>query len=160
MALSAKQLALIALAGIVLLALYLVIPLLTTPQPTLPLATVTIDALSGPVQVSAEVADDPAERSRGLAFRDSLAEGAGMLFVWPDEGIRSFWMRDTRFPLDVLFIGADLTVVHIVEGAPPCTADPCPLYGSGAPAQYALEVNADFVQRHGIQVGANVTVEG
>ncbi|MFQ5919934.1 MAG: DUF192 domain-containing protein [Thermoplasmata archaeon] len=159
MAWSTKKLALIALVGVLLVALYVFLPLLTTPQPTLPLATVTLASPSGPVRVSAEVADDPVERSRGLAFRESLAEGAAMLFVWPDEGVRSIWMRDTRFPLDVLFIGADLTVVHIVEGLQPCEADPCPLFDSGAPAQYALEVNADFVRRHGIRVGALVTIE-
>ncbi len=151
--------AFIAVVALLFAGLYVLLPRLTTPQPTLPLATVTITTPSGPVQVTAEVADEPDEWSRGLAFRPSLAEGAGMLFVFNDERVRSFWMKDTLIPLDVMFMNDALTVVHIVEGAVPCEADPCPLFSSGAPARYALEVNADFVQIHGIRVGAVVTIE-
>ncbi len=154
-----NKLAVVALVALLLVALYVLIPRVTTPQPTLPLATVTITSPSGPVQVSAEIADEPEEWSRGLSFRTSLAEGSGMLFVFDDERVRSFWMKDTLIPLDVIFIGGDLVVVHIVERALPCEADPCPLYGSGAPVLYALEVNADFARVHGIRVGAEVTIE-
>ncbi len=154
-----KKLAVVALAALLLVALYVLIPRVTTPQPTLPMATVTIASPSGSVQVSAEIADEPEEWSRGLSFRPSLAEGSGMLFVFDDERFRQFWMKDTLIPLDVIFINGELVVVHIVEGAVPCEADPCPLYGSGGPVRYALEVNADFVQVHGIRVGAEVTIE-
>ncbi len=154
-----KKLAVVALAALLLVALYVLIPRVTTPQPTLPMATVTIASPSGPVQVSAEIADEPEEWSRGLSFRPSLAEGSGMLFVFDDERFRQFWMKDTLIPLDVIFINGELVVVHIVEGAVPCEADPCPLYGSGGPVRYALEVNADFVKVHGIRVGAEVTIE-
>ncbi len=147
------------LVALLLVAFYVFIPRVTTPQPTLPLGTVTLTSPSGPVHVSAEIADEPGEWSRGLSFRPSLAEGSGMLFVFDDERFRQVWMKDTLIPLDVIFISGDLVVVHVVEGAVPCEADPCPLYGSGGPVRYALEVNADFAQVHGIRVGAQVTIE-
>ncbi len=68
-------------------------------------------------------------------------------------------MKNTLIPLDMLFVAADLTIVDIVEGAVPCEADPCPFYTSSAPFQYALEVNAGFVQDHGIRVGDGVVLE-
>lgn len=154
-----NKLAVVALVALLLVALYIFIPRVTTPQPTLPMATVTLTSPSGPVQVLAEIADEPEERSRGLSFRPSLAEGSGMLFVFNDETVREFWMKDTLIPLDVIFIDGDLVVVHIVPGAVPCEADPCPRYSSGVPVRYALEVNADFAQVHGIRVGAAVTIE-
>ena len=151
--------AVIAAVALLFAGLYVLIPFLITPQPMLPLATVTIATLSGPVEVTAEVADEPDEWARGLALRPSLAEGAGMLFVFNVERVRSFWMKDTLIPLDVMFMNEALTIVHLVEGAVPCEADPCPMFSSGAPARYALEVNADFVQLHGIRVGDQVTIE-
>lgn len=119
---------------------------------------VTILASSGPVRVSVEIADDPFERADGLMYRESLAADAGMLFVFGDERVRSFWMKNTLIPLDMLFVAADLTIVDIVEGALPCEADPCPLYTSSAPARYGLEVNAGFVRDHGIRVGDAVVL--
>ena len=151
--------AFIAVVALLFAGLYVLIPRLTTPQPTLPLATVTITTSAGSVQVSAEIADEPGEWSRGLSFRSSLAEGAGMLFVFNDERVRSFWMKNTLIPLDMMFISDALTVVHIVEGAVPCEADPCPLFSSSLPVRYALEVNAGFVRVHDIGVGAEVTIE-
>ena len=151
--------AFLAVVALLFAGLYVLIPRLTTPQPALPLATVTITTPSGPVQVSAEIADEPDEWARGLMLRSSLAEGAGMLFVFNDERVRSFWMKNTLIPLDMMFISDALTVVHIVEGAVPCEADPCPLFSSNLPARYALEVNAGFVQVHDIRVGAEVTIE-
>ncbi len=153
-----RVIAFLAVVGLLFAGLYVLIPRLTTPQPTLPLATVTITTPSGPVQVSAEIADEPDEWSRGLMLRPSLAEGAGMLFVFNDERVRSFWMKDTLIPLDVLFMNEALIIVHIV-GAVPCEADPCPRFSSNLPARYALEVNAGFVQVHDIRVGAEVTIE-
>jgi uncharacterized membrane protein (UPF0127 family) len=119
---------------------------------------VTILASVGPVRVFVEIADDPFEWADGLMFRESLAPDAGMLFVFGDERVRSFWMKNTLIPLDMLFVAADLTIVDIVEGAVPCEADPCPLYTSGAPAQWALEVNGGFVQDHGIRIGDAVVL--
>ena len=61
-------------------------------------ATGTIELVVGGVTVSAEVADDAAERSVGLMGRQSLPKNHGMLFVYPDEAVRSFWMKNTPLP--------------------------------------------------------------
>lgn len=156
-----KKLAFAALAvGLLAAALWLLVPRLTGtppcgPEPPLPLETApfTIVSSSGPVELTVEVADEPQEHATGLMCRESLDPGAGMLFVFSSERIRSFWMKSTLIPLDAIFLDGDLTVVDIVEGAVPCEGDLCPLYTSTAPALYALEVNAGFVQDHGIRIG-------
>ena len=99
-----------------------------------------------------EVADSAEEWQRGLMFRDSLPEGTGMLFVFPDEAPRSFWMKNTRMPLDIIFISANMTVVD-VQTMEPCAADPCASYKSAAPAKYALEASKGFANRKGIKAG-------
>ena len=113
--------------------------------------------LIGNATIKAEVADSPGEMQRGLMFRSFLGEGQGMLFVFPDEAYRSFWMKNTKIPLDILFISANLTVVDI-QAMEPCLADPCPNYPSRAPAKYALEVNKGFAERYGIRAGMLVSL--
>lgn len=92
------------------------------------------------VQLSVEIADDDPERARGLMERAHLPAGGGMLFVFDEASVRSFWMKHTLIPLDILFFDADGLFVSRAA-MEPCTADPCALYPSAAPARYALEVN-------------------
>jgi uncharacterized membrane protein (UPF0127 family) len=104
------------------------------------------------VMVNAEIADEPAEYAQGLMERGSLPEGRGMLFVFNDEVPRSFWMKNTLIPLDIMFFdekGGFVSSTSMV----PCEENPCPLYSSGAPAMYALEVPGGFVQQNQIGKG-------
>ncbi|AKM77892.1 MAG: Protein of hypothetical function DUF192 [Candidatus Wolfebacteria bacterium GW2011_GWE1_48_7] len=105
------------------------------------------------VAVQVELARTPYAWSKGLMFREALPEGGGMLFVFPSETKRSFWMKNTLIPLDMLFIGKDKEIVTIVRGAEPCKDLVCPSYASTADAMYVLEVNAGFVDMYGIQEG-------
>jgi len=105
-----------------------------------------------------EIADDNDTRVRGLMFRDELARDAGMLFIWPSAAPRAFWMRNTRIPLDILYIGSDWTIVGWSLDTPPCRTRNCPSYPSGRPAQYVLEVNAGEMQRLGVSLGDRVRV--
>lgn len=100
-----------------------------------------------------EVADDPGERAQGLMFRDELDDDAGMLFLFPDVAPRAFWMRNTRIPLDIVYIGTDHRIVAWSLNTPPCRTRRCPNYPSGAPAKYVLEVNAGEMQRLGAEIG-------
>ncbi|OGJ56925.1 hypothetical protein A2635_04050 [Candidatus Peribacteria bacterium RIFCSPHIGHO2_01_FULL_51_9] len=108
--------------------------------------------LRGPnqeVRVQVEVADEPAERARGLMFREDLPEGHGMLFVFDEPAAQSFWMKNTRIPLDIIFFDAEGLFVSLAT-MEPCTADPCPLFHSQDVAKYALEVPAGFLEQYRI----------
>lgn len=102
-----------------------------------------------------EVADDDQARARGLMFRDSLAEGHGMLFIHEREERQAYWMKNTRIPLDILYFDASLRLVSQQRGVPPCSAgDRCPPHPSRAPALYVLELNAGEARRLGLEDGA------
>jgi len=107
---------------------------------------------------SVELAVTPQERATGLMNRDSTEPGKGMLFIFEQEGVYSFWMKDTRMPLDMIWISADRKVVFIDEGAQPCRADPCPAIDPGGKALYVLEVSAGTVENAGIEIGDAVVL--
>ncbi|MDD4901650.1 MAG: DUF192 domain-containing protein [Patescibacteria group bacterium] len=109
--------------------------------------------------IHAELAQAPAELERGLMFRKSLPADSGMLFIFPQEAPQSFWMKNTLIPLDMIFISADDKIVDIKNDFSPCTADPCPVYQSVAPAKYVLEVNAGIVQKGRIIIGEKIVIE-
>lgn len=103
--------------------------------------TTTIDLVAPNGQIvtlDVEIADEPQEWQRGLMEREELASD-GMLFVFLDEQVRSFWMKNTLIPLDIYFFDGQGQFVSS-QSMDPCEADPCVSYSSGAPAQYALEV--------------------
>lgn len=89
-----------------------------------------------------ELADTQEKQALGLMFRDSLPDDHGMLFVFPSEGLRGFWMKNTRIPLDIMYFDADLKLVSVAENAQPCRTQRCPSYPSAGPARYVLELNA------------------
>lgn len=109
----------------------------------------------GGERYSVEIADDDAERARGLMFRDRLAHDAGMLFIHEEEAPRSYWMMNTRIPLDILYFDDDLRLVAQRRDTPPCPPrQPCPAYPSGVPARYVLELNSGEAARLGLTRGA------
>jgi len=105
------------------------------------------------IRVSVEIADTPQKRSFGLMYRRDLPESHGMLFLFPREESLSFWMKNTPLPLDIVFINVDHTIVSIAQNTTPFSEKPLP---SGSPAQFVLEVNGGFCQRHGVTVGDRV----
>lgn len=112
------------------------------------LETHDIKLLSGfgeDVIVSVEIADDAEERAEGLMHREEL-EG-GMLFVFEEEARRSFWMKNTLIPLEIIFFDAEGNLVSTTT-MEPCEADPCRQYTSSGPAQYALEVPVGFIENY------------
>ncbi|MDY7082476.1 MAG: DUF192 domain-containing protein [Halobacteria archaeon] len=108
--------------------------------------------------VTLEIADTPEERSKGLMFRDSLAENHGMLFVYQNEAHRSFWMKNTYIPLDMVFVDGNGRVIN-VEHAAPYNESGLKSYESDAPAQYVIEVNRGYANRTGIEKGTKVILE-
>jgi len=99
--------------------------------------------------VTVEVARTPDERAQGLMYRESLDPGKGMLFVFPDAQVRSFWMKDTFIPLDIAYIDAELRIVDIQALEPESTDS----RSSAGPAMFALEVPQGWFAEKGISVG-------
>jgi uncharacterized membrane protein (UPF0127 family) len=94
------------------------------------------------------------EQARGLMFVEEMPQDRGMLFIFPREGMRGFWMKNTRIPLDILYFDSDLALVSVVENARPCASSGrCPTLPSEGPAQYVLELNAGMARTLGVQRG-------
>jgi uncharacterized protein len=115
------------------------------------LRTVTIGSDGGEVEVRVEIADSPDEQATGLMNRTALGENRGMLFVFPDEAERSFWMRNTLIPLSIAYMDSQGRIVDIQDMKP--FDDEEPHYVSAEPARYALEVNRGFFDERGVEVG-------
>ena len=107
-----------------------------------------------------EVADDDAERARGLMFRDELPQGHGMVFIHDREEPLAYWMKNTRIPLDILYFDNDRRLVSQQRDVPPCSAgDRCPPYPSEAPARYVLELNAGEAAKMSLANGAELRLD-
>ncbi len=104
--------------------------------------------------VVAEVAATAEERSEGLMYRDEVPDGTGMLFVFPDNRVRSFWMANTYVALDIGYMDPSFRVVDIIAMEPLVTES----YVSRAPAMYGLEVRQGWFADQGIEVGAQAEV--
>lgn len=103
-----------------------------------------------PVQFTVEIADTPDLTSLGLMNREYLAENAGMLFVFPYADKRSFWMKNTILPLDIIFIDSVGKIVQISENTTPFSTESVVCL---KPANYVLEVNAGTAEKYNITTG-------
>ena len=100
------------------------------------------------VCIPIEVMDNPLSRQFGLMYRNSL-EG-GMLFVFDHTDEYSFWMKNVRFPIDMILLDENETILNIIENVQPCYQEPCPVYTSKA--RYVLEVNAGFSEKNRLKI--------
>ena len=119
-------------------------------NPLEPLRVVTV---SGEHAFLVEIADDDAERERGLMFRPPLADDRGMLFEFPDSAERSFWMRNTPSSLDIIYIDGTGSIVSIAHHATPYSEAPLPSNGA---ATGVLEVRAGLTEQIGAKPGDKV----
>ncbi|HEY1416846.1 MAG TPA: DUF192 domain-containing protein [Myxococcaceae bacterium] len=120
-------------------------------------ALVLRDAFGGNHRLTVEIADTSPLRTRGLMWRSELPEGTGMLFIFPDEVVQSFWMRNTLIPLDMVFIDKRGKVVGVVQWAEPRTLSSRTV---GKPSLYVLEVPAGWTSKNGVRAGSTVELEG
>lgn len=97
-----------------------------------------------------EIADSEYETQTGLMYRQSMENTQGMLFIFSDVAMHSFYMKNTEFPLDLIFIKEDLSIASFQENAQPLNESSL---SSQVPVQYVLEVNAGLVSTWGMQVG-------
>lgn len=109
---------------------------------------------------SVELALDAASQQRGLMFRDDMPADHGMLFVFDRPNVQTFWMKNCRMPLDILYFDQNYKLVSVQQRVPPCgDADGnCPVYPSTGPAQYVLELNAGTAEKIGVKAGDALTV--
>ena len=105
-----------------------------------------------------EIAADDKSREHGLMDRTEMAADHGMLFVFQNDAPRAFWMKNCKFPQDMMFFDENRKLVSVQHDVPACTADPCPAYSSGAPARYVLELNAGQAKKLGLTPGDELTI--
>ncbi|HLT32204.1 MAG TPA: DUF192 domain-containing protein [Aquaticitalea sp.] len=104
-------------------------------------------------KIDIEIADDDYETQTGLMYRNSMENNQGMLFVFPDADYHAFYMKNTQFPLDIIYIGADKKIINIVKNAKPFDESSLP---SEAPAQYVLEINAGLSDQLNLEAGDKI----
>jgi len=107
-----------------------------------------------------EIARTPEERALGYMFREGVGPEEGMLFLFPRDDFHSFWMKNCRVSLDLVWLSEGLTVVHLEKRVPPCRRDPCPSYLPMRKARLVLEVKAGMAEKAGLRVGDPVRLEG
>jgi len=115
--------------------------------------TVTVSGGGAAAKVNVEIASTDKQREQGLMLRQSMAEDAGMLFLFPTDTTVGFWMRNTYLPLDIAYIDSSGRVLEIRRAQP---LDETPLTPKG-PYRYTLEVNQGWFERHGLAAGATVS---
>jgi len=103
--------------------------------------------------VRVEVADTEEERQRGLMYRKFLPAGQGMLFVFPQESLWGFWMKNTKIPLDIIWLDASGKVVGLARHAQPSGLAMPPVFKNDRPAKFVLETHAGFADKHHILAG-------
>ncbi len=122
------------------------------------------EVVIGGVSFEAELAVEPDERAQGLSGRASLPPKTGMLFVFEEPRVSSFWMKEMRFPLDFVWIGEECAVVDITADvpapAPGAELSDLPSYSPGEPAAYNFEINAGEAEEYGLAVGDPVRIYG
>lgn len=105
-----------------------------------------------------ELADAPKKQENGLMFRESLGENKGMLFIFENEGDYSFWMKNTKIPLDIIWIDKNGAVVYISKNNKQCADNFCPSIRSDKNANYVLEVNGGEADRIGLKIGDSAKI--
>lgn len=108
--------------------------------------------------IIAQVADTESLRIQGLSGRNKLGKNKGMLFVFDNKDYYKFWMKDMKFPLDIIFINDD-RIVDIKENLAVPSGNQIPSYRTKEKANYVLEVNAGFCKDNHIRVGDKVDID-
>jgi uncharacterized membrane protein (UPF0127 family) len=105
-----------------------------------------------------EIADTPAEREKGLSGRTSLAENKGLLFIFEYAGQWGFWMKEMKFPIDMIWLGKDLKVVDVKKNVAPDTYPE--VFLPAGDALYVLETKAGFSAKNHIGTGTQFILKG
>ncbi len=102
--------------------------------------------------IRAEVVSDPGTRAEGLMYRKSMAQNAGMLFIFDEAAVHCMWMKNTLIPLSVAFIDDHGAIVNIADMEPQTEASHC----AAQPVRYALEMNRGWFAARGVKPGSRL----
>lgn len=111
------------------------------------------------ITIQAEIADTPRKRAQGLMYRDHLKKDHGMLFFFSEPQAWTFWMKNTKIALDLIWLDDKKRVTHIERNVPICTKsdDSCPQYRpNNADAVYVLEITGGTVDGYKIEKGTKL----
>jgi len=114
--------------------------------------------LPGGVIIQAEIADTMKKRAEGLMYREHLAKDRGMLFTFDQAQAWTFWMKNTKIPLDIIWMNEKKQIIHIARNVPICTRtdDGCPQYQPNDPAMYVLEIGGGEAERLKLEKGSRL----
>lgn len=104
-----------------------------------------------------EIAQNSLQRAKGLSGRDQICSNCGMLFVFKKEGIYPFWMKNTKIPLDMIWIDSDNKVVKIATALETNSEKE---YANDKPAKYVIELNANEVFKLDLKIGDTIPIPG
>jgi uncharacterized protein len=105
---------------------------------------------------TAELMEKDEDRAMGLMYRRSLAQDRALLFLFERPDFHGIWMKNCRFPIDIVWLDAEHKVVHVEKAAPPCKQDPCPVYQPLKRASYVVEMNAGQAYREKLELGTSI----
>ncbi len=105
-------------------------------------------------KIDIEIAENNEEHEKGLMYRAYLPDSTGMLFIFENESLRNFWMKNTIIPLDIIYLDSNKKIISIAENTTPYSEEGIPSLGV---AKYVVEVNAGFTKRNNIQKGDEIS---
>jgi uncharacterized membrane protein (UPF0127 family) len=129
-------------------------PVTFTKEGILSLYKASTDSLLATIDI--EIAETDYETQTGLMYRDAMEDSQGMLFIFPDVAYHSFYMKNTKFPLDIIYIDENLNVANIVKNAQPMDESGL---SSEVPVKYVLEVKAGLSNVWEIEVGDKIAFQ-
>ena len=119
-------------------------------------AVVSVNAF----KLIADLALTQDQQTKGLAVKNHMNESEGMLFVFQNPSKPSFWMKDMKFPIDIIWLDANRSVAYIAPNLEPCPSQgTCPGYVPNKDSLYVLETTAGFSQRHNVTVGTKTNFQ-
>ena len=118
--------------------------------------TVTVNGYN----ISAFVADTDDKRSKGLSGVENMTESQGMLFIFNYPSKQGFWMKEMMFPLDIIWLDSNSSVIHVEKGLQPCASVLfCPVYSPLKDAKYVLETISGFTDLHSVNEGDKIKIK-
>ena len=125
----------------------------STPNSKYMQAIITVNGFD----IKADLAINSDQHMKGLSIKNNLRENEGMLFMFERAAKYGFWMKDMKFPLDIIWLDNNRTVVHIQHDLGPCHSDfQCPTYTPQKDSLYVLETVAGFSQKHRVNIGTPI----